>query len=68
MLMCIVQLVLFSHVSRSLGKFLPSHVSELPTSMIFVGGNLSTLKINFLPCVDVSCIKEKMHFDSSTFN
>ena len=55
--MRIVQLVLFSHASRSLGEFPPSGVGKLPPSMIFVRGNLSILKINFLLYASVFCIK-----------
>ena len=65
--MLVVQVALFSQASRSMGEFPSSDVVKLPPSMIFVGGNSSTLKINFLLCVDVFCIKD-VYIDSPTFN
>ena len=52
--MRIVQLVLPCHALRSPGEFPTGGVGELPPNMIFVGGNSSTLKINFLPMLMLS--------------
>ena len=37
------------------GEFPPGGVGEVPPSIFYVGGNLSTLKIYFSLCVNIFC-------------